>query len=176
MLTGFDPQQLQDLEGMRQAIVRLLNLVEELKQENDQLRVTNQQLRDENSRFKGEQGKPDIKPNKKKSSHHSSEKKRRPTKQWQKSSKLEKVKIDQEEGVRVDKSQLPADAEFKGYEPVVVQELKVETDNVRFLKEKYYSPSLQKTWLASLSAGYEGEFGPQVRSNGHHAVLCGQHE
>jgi hypothetical protein len=58
----------------------------------------------------------------------------------------------------------PLPAEFKGYESVVVQELKVETDNVRFLKEKYYSPSLQKTWLAPLPAGYEGEFGPHVRS------------
>lgn len=164
MLTGFDPQQIQDLAGARQAIALLLNLVEEVKQENDQLRATVQQLRDEISRLKGEQGKPDIKSNQQKSKSHSSEKERREPQAWQKSSKLEQVKIDREEIVRVDKSQLPADAEFKGYEPVVVQELKVETDNVRFLKEKYYSPSLQKTWLASLPAGYAGEFGPQVRS------------
>ncbi len=64
----------------------------------------------------------------------------------------------------VDKSELPGDAEFKGYEPVVVQELKFETDNIRFLKEKYYSPSAKKTWLAALPAGYEGEFGPHVRT------------
>jgi hypothetical protein len=164
MLTGFDPQQIQDLAGARQAIVLLLNLVEEVKQENERWRVTNQELRDEISRLKGEQGKPDIKPNKKKRESHSSEKERRKPKQWQKSSKLEKVKIDREEIAKVDKSQLPADAEFKGYEPVVVQELKVETDNIRFLKEKYYSPSLQKTWLGPLPAGYEGEFGPHVRS------------
>lgn len=164
MLTGFDPQQIQDLKGARQAIGLLLNLVEEVKEENDQLRQTNQRLRDEISRLKGEQGKPDVKPNKKQNESHSSEKERRESKQWQKSSKLEKVKIDREEIVRVDKSELPTDAEFKGYEAVVVQELKVETDNVRFLKEKYYSPSLQKTWLASLPTGYEGEFGPHVRS------------
>lgn len=66
MLTGFDPNQIQELEGARQAITRLLNLVEEVKQENDQLRETIQRLRDEINRLKGEQGKPDIKPGKKK--------------------------------------------------------------------------------------------------------------
>jgi hypothetical protein len=164
MLTGFDPQQIQDLEGARQAIDLLLNLVEEVKQENDQLRKTVQQLRDEVNRLKGEQGKPDIEPGKKKRAEHSSEKERRTAKKWQKGSKLEKVKVDREQVLEVEKSKLPADAEFKGYEPVVVQELKIETDNVRFLKEKYYSPSAGKSWLASLPAGYEGEFGPHVRS------------
>jgi hypothetical protein len=144
MLTGFDPQQIRDLEGARQALVLLLNLVEGIKQENERLRVTNQQLRDEINRLKGEQGKPDIKPNKKEKKNHSSEKERRKPKRWHKSSKLAKIKIDREEIAEVDKSHLPADAEFKGYEPVVVQELKIETDNVRFLKEKYYSPSLKK--------------------------------
>jgi hypothetical protein len=164
MLSGFDPKQIQDLEGARQAIVLLLNLVEEVKEENEQLRQTVQQLRDEISRLKGEQGKPDIKPGKKKDQDHSSEKERRKPKKWQKSSKLEKVQVDRDQVLTVDKSELPGDAEFKGYEAVVVQELKIETDNVRFLKEKYYSPTAQKTWLASLPAGYEGEFGPQVRS------------
>ena len=140
MLTGLDPEQIQDLAGARQAIVLLLNLVEELKQENDQLRVTVQQLRDEINRLKGEQGKPEIKPNKQKSSAHSSEKERRKPRRRQKSSKLGQVKVDRDKIVRVDKSELAADAEFKGYEAVVVQELKVETDNTRFLKEKYYSP------------------------------------
>lgn len=164
MLIGFDPHQFQDVEGMQQAIVRLLNLVEELKQENEQLRAMVQQLRDEISRLKGEQGKPDIKPNKQESNNHSSEKERQKPKPWQKSSKLEKIQIDREVVVKIDKSKLPDDAEFKGHEPVVVQELKVTTDNIRFLKEKYYSPSQQKTWLAPLPAGYEGEFGPHLRS------------
>ncbi|VAW32151.1 hypothetical protein MNBD_CPR01-264, partial [hydrothermal vent metagenome] len=61
-------------------------------------------------------------------------------------------------------SELAADAVFKGYETVVVQELKIETDNVRFLKEKYYSPSEQKTWLAPMPDGYEGEFGLHIKS------------
>jgi len=166
MLTDFDPNQIQDLEGARQAIVLVLNLVEGVKQENDQLRETVQQLRDEISRLKGEQGKPDIKPDKKKGERndHSSEKERRTPKKWKKGSKLDKIKINREQILHVDKSELPADAEFKGYEQAIIQDLKIETDNIRFLKEKYYSPSEKKTWLAPLPAGYKGEFGPHVRS------------
>ncbi len=166
MLTGFDPKQIQNPEGAQQAIILLLNLVEEVKQENGQLRETVQQLRDEINRLKGEQGKPDIKPGKKKGERndHSSEKERRKPKKWEKGSKLDKVKVDRKQILHVDQSKLPADAEFKGYESVVIQELKIETNNVRFLKEKYYSRSAQKTWLAPLPVGYAGEFGPQVRS------------
>ena len=36
--------------------------------------------------------------------------------------------------------------------------------NIQFLKEKYYSPSLNKTYLADLPAGYCGEFGPQLKA------------
>ncbi len=162
MLTGFDPNKIQDLEGARQAIVLLLNLVEGVKQENDQLREMIQQLRDEINRLKGEQGKPEIKLDKR--NDHSSEKERRMPKKWAKGSKLDKVKINREQILHVDKNELPADAEFKGYEQAIIQDLRIETDNVRFLKEKYYSPSEKKTWLAPLPAGYKGEFGPHVRS------------
>ena len=53
MLEGFDPKQIQDLEGARQATVMLLNLVETLKAENQELREQNQRLRDEINRLKG---------------------------------------------------------------------------------------------------------------------------
>ncbi len=166
MLKEFDPKQIKDLEGAKKAIILLLNLVEDVKRENEQLRELVQKLGDENNRLKGEQGKPNIKPNKGggKGKDHSSEKERKQPKKGKKGSKVDKVKIDREQVLKVEKSKLPADAQFKGYETVVVQELKMETDNVLFRKEKYYSPSLQKTWLAELPAGYEGAFGPQVRS------------
>jgi Transposase IS66 family len=45
-----------------------------------------------------------------------------------------------------------------------VQELRIDTENVRFLRKKYYSPSLGRTYLAPLPAGYGGEFGPNVRT------------
>jgi hypothetical protein len=45
-----------------------------------------------------------------------------------------------------------------------VQDLVVRTDNVRFRKEKFYSPSEGKTYLAVLPPGYTGEFGPGIRA------------
>ena len=125
MIEELNPQQIQDLEGARQAIILLLNLVEELKQENQKLREEVQRLRDENNRLKGEQGRPGIKGSKKPSREHSSEQERRRRGKWQKSSKIDKIAIDREEVVRIDKSQLPDDAQFKGHETVVVQDLRI---------------------------------------------------
>jgi hypothetical protein len=164
MFIGFDPNQIQE-DNARQAIIWLLNLVEELKSENESLRAEVQRLRDENNRLKGEQGQPEVKPNKaKKKLDHSSEKERHQPKQWRKGRKVDKIEIDREETLVVDQATLPADAQFKGYEPVVVQDLTLKTDNVRFWKEKYYAPSTGKSYLASLPAGYEGEFGPGLRA------------
>lgn len=166
MLPGFDPNQITNLDGARQAITLLLNLVEELKQENERLRTQVQQLRDEINRLKGEQGKPDIKVDKpaKAASKHSSEQERRQSKPHRKSSKVHKIEVNREEKLSVVCDQLPADAQFKGYEAVVIQDIQLRTDNVRFLKEKFYSPSQRQSYLATLPAGYTGEFGPGIRS------------
>jgi len=167
MLENFDPNSIQDIDGAREAIVRLFNLVENLKQENQQLREENQRLRDENQRLKGEQGKPKIKASrrpKKNAQDHSSERERRQPKPRQKRSKVASIRIDREQVLRVDPEQLPPDAEFKGHEAVIVQDIKVKTDNVCFLKEKYYSSCERQTYLAALPAGYTGEFGPGLKS------------
>lgn len=168
MLEDFDSNSIQDIEGARQAISQLLNLVEELAGENRKLREENQQLRDEINRLKGEQGKPKIKANKRQSSaartNYSSESERRKPKERKKASKVSKIKIDREEVVKVDASELPPDAEFKGYEDVVVQDIKIETDNVLFRKEKFHSPAEHKSYLAKLPVGYEGQFGPGIKA------------
>jgi regulator of replication initiation timing len=159
---------IQDIEGARQAIIRLFNLVEELAAENRRLREENQQLRDENNRLKGEQGKPTVKPSQKPSftgrADYSSERERRKPKPRQNASKVAQIKVDRAEVARVDRAQLPTDATFKGYEDVIVQDIKIETDNVLFRKEKFYSPSKQAEYLAELPAGYEGQFGPGVKA------------
>jgi hypothetical protein len=110
MLSGFNPQEIQDLEGARQAIVSLLNLVEALKQENQALRSEVQRLRDEISRLKGEQGKPAIKANKSKAQDHSSEKERRKAKRRHKGRKVDQIIINREEKLYVDKRELPSSA------------------------------------------------------------------
>lgn len=160
-----DPTQIQDIESARQAIIELFNLVEELQQENVKLRTENQRLRDENNRLKGEQGKPDVKPDKKsKSKNYSSERERKKVKTRRKRRKINQLRIDREEVVQIDKTTLPADAQFKGHEAVVVQDISIKSDNIRFLKEKYYSASEKRSYLAELPAGYQGQFGPGVRA------------
>lgn len=168
MLEGFDPNAIQDIEGARQAIIKLLNLVEALASENRELREESQRLRDEISRLKGEQGKPQVKPNRSgsasASTNYSSERERRKPQAWKKNSKVEHIKIDREEVVKVAPAQLPADAEFKGYDDVIVQDIQIKTDNVVFHKEKFYSESEHKAYLAELPPGYAGQFGPGVKA------------
>ncbi|MBI3976925.1 MAG: hypothetical protein HY331_01950 [Chloroflexi bacterium] len=91
MLEGLDLSGIQD-EGARQCVLMLLNLIEDLKQENAELRAEVQRLRDENNRLKGEQGKPNVKPNTRKppppaGTDYSSERERHQPKPWAKSSK-----------------------------------------------------------------------------------------
>lgn len=67
-----DTAQIDDGAG-RAIVKRLLNLVERLAGENAALESERQALRDEINRLKGEQGKPDIKADKKKTGDISSE-------------------------------------------------------------------------------------------------------
>lgn len=165
ILQTIDPSGIADPK-LRQTIEILLNLVEQLNSEVKELREENQRLRDENNRLKGEQGKPEIKPKQPRSdqSNHSSEKERKAPKSHEKSHKNESIKIDRQEIIKYPQEKLPVDAQFKGYEEVIVQDINLTTDNVLFRKEKYYSPREGKTYLAELPDGYEGEFGPGVKA------------
>ncbi|MCX6022598.1 MAG: transposase [Chloroflexi bacterium] len=164
MLADFDLSSIQD-PGVRQAIAGLLNLVETLTVENRTLREENQRLRDEINRLKGEQGKPTF-PAKapQPPADHSSEAERRRPQGWSKGSKQDRIVVDREQVVRVDRAVLPPDAEFKGYAEQVVQDLALRSDNVLFRQEKWYSPSERKSYLAALPAGYTGQFGPGLRA------------
>ena len=79
--------------------------------------------------------------------------------------KLPEIQINREEKCAVDTKQLPKDAQFKGYEDKVVQDLIIKTDNVRFKREIYYSAFMKKTWLGKVPVGYEGDFGPHINSH-----------
>jgi hypothetical protein len=165
MFDNLDFNAIQD-ENARQLIHRLLNLIEQLSADLREAQAEIQRLRDEINHLKGEQGKPEIKANAPKVSvsDHSSEKERRKPRERHKRSKKAAIKVDREQVVKVEADTLPADAEFKGYEDVVVQDILLKTDNVRFRKEKYYAASTQKSYLAQLPRGYEGQYGPGVKA------------
>ncbi len=160
-----------DLEAIEnkdvaKAFVVLFQIIEELVAANEELREENQQLRDEINKLKGEQGKPDIKPSNKNediSSEKDRKKRKKPTEKKSKAKK-DKIKIDKTEYCRVDPNILPSDAEFKGHQPVVVQEILITTLNTEYRKEVYYSASQKKTFIGKLPEGVEGEFGPGVKA------------
>jgi hypothetical protein len=171
-----------------QAIVRkLLNIIERLAGENETQKNELQKLRDEINRLKGEKGKPLIKANKNKDSDLSSETERKEAeenankdtetcndemgnangkKKRKRTSKLSKIKIDREQLCPLNKEGLPDDLEFKGYEAVVVQNIIITTDNVKYLREVYYSPSQNKSYLGELPGNVQskGEYGDGIRA------------
>ena len=224
----------------KEIISPLYNLVESVVLENVRLLDENQTLKDTINRLKGEQGKPNIKSNKKKDGDLSSEKERKNAeisedtgsreyfkldktslenlkesriskevldqldsltgkkystevefaeavdsaigsdlkilhidtlierarrKKRNRRPKLPDITIDREEKCDVDPKDLPEDAQFKGYDYKVVQDLVINTDNVKFKRAKYYSPSMRKTFLGKVPVGYEGDFGPHINSH-----------
>src|SRR5215211_3521929 len=152
--------------GARQAIRVLLSLVEGLAAENRALRAELAQVTDENARLKGGSGRPKIPPGKAGGSpDYSSEQERRAApKGWQKRGKQDRLRIDRMERLVVDPAMLPADAVFKGYETVVVQDLVLRTDTIAFEQEVWYSPAERKSYRARRPAGYEGTVGPHLRA------------
>jgi hypothetical protein len=162
MLENFDPNTIED-EVVRQVVLYLMNVVENQNTKIQEQAKEIQRQRDEINRLKGEQGKPKIKANKP-TRDQSSEKERRQSKPHHKASKQPEIKIDRVEVLKIDGKRLPQDAQFKGYEEVVVQDIEFRTENIKFRKEKYYSPSQKQTYLADLPAGYKGQFGPKVRA------------
>jgi len=158
-LTGIADERTRAIVGL------LLNLVEDLRGELKKAHLEIAYLRERLRLGQSGEGKPGDKPESAPPQQtHSSEKERKEPQQRTKRSKLDEIKIDKEVKLDLDRANLPSDAEDKGYEAVVVQELRITTENVRFLRKKYYSASLGKTFLAPLPDGYSGEYGPNVKT------------
>ncbi len=162
MLENFDPNTIAD-EAVRQVVIYLMNVVETQQATIQEQAETIQRQSDEINRLKGEQGKPKLKANKP-TRDLSSQKERRESKPHHKAKKQSEIKIDRVEVVKIAEERLPPDAQFKGYEEVIVQDIDLRTENIQFRKEKYYSPSRKQTYLADLPTGYQGQFGPRVRA------------
>ena len=150
----------------RQVIGQLLNIIETLHAEVVQLRAENQHLRDEINRLKGEQGTPDIKPPIPPTAprNYSSERERHAPKPRQKGHKAEILVPTRDELCRIDPATLPPDAVRHGTTEVIVQDLILQPDIIRFVREVWYVPSLGATITAPLPNGYRGAFGPHIRA------------
>ena len=148
---------------LKKLVGTLLNTIEQLNERVDALTAENQRLRDEINRLKGGNAKPRIAPQKT-SQDHSSEQQRRTPQAWNKKPKKHLLTVTRTEVVPVPVSDLPPDAQFKGWEDYLVQELRLVPDVTRYRRAKYYSASTGKTYLAPLPSECVGHFGPALRS------------
>ena len=165
MPDDLDIRPLLDVEdpAARPAVLTLLNRLEELAAQNRELREENERLRDEIARLKGEHPDPKRAASRPPARDVSSEKERRkPT--GRKRSKRPPIEVDGTTKLRVERCGLPADARFKGWVKTIVQDVVLVRRNIRFLREKFYSASTGRTYLAPLPAGYEGGLGPGMKA------------
>jgi hypothetical protein len=142
----------------------LLNLFEKIIEDYMKIKEENQQLRDAINLLKGEDPKPKFPEKKKNESSEKERKDREPPKKKDSKKKKDKIIPDRTELCPIDKSILPEDAKFHGCKPILVQEIKIEVENVEYLREVYYSPSQRKIFMGELPPGIKGGYGPGIIS------------
>lgn len=125
------------------------NRLEHARGETERLRAERQRVRDAVARLNGEQSQPRIRPNRQLSSE---QERRLPRGERRRQARREAVRIDRTEPRPVEET-LPPDAACKGYAEVVVQDLRLEPDNVQFRRAKYYAPRSGRSYRAPLPAG-----------------------
>ena len=151
-------------EPSKEAIDTLITLVRELCSKV-------RHLKDEIARLKNQPPRPKIKPSlleqKNKLSKNESK-----LKNWSKKSKNNKLRIDEEQTIKVPKEEVPVGAIFKGYKEFIVQELIITKKNTRYHLEQW-EKSDGTYVIARLPGGVAGHhFGSGLRQyivHQHHA-------
>lgn len=151
--------------AIREVVRQLLTIIEAQAAEIVALRLEVQQLRDENARLKGGSGKPDIQPPVvSPSTDHSSEAERLTRTPRGKPKKNQTLVVTREQRCVVEPTSLPPEAVRHGTTEVIVQDLLLTPEVIRFVREVWLVPSTGQTITAPLPAGYHGGFGPHIRS------------
>ncbi len=163
-LKNIDPNSLTDFAQLQELATMLINVVESQAALLEEVREENQELRNEINRLKGEHGDLPPKPPKPTGTTTTSNRKPKTNKNNKKGGKKAKLVIDRIVDCKLDKTTLPPDAKFQGYSTVVQQDLIIKRDNVLFKIPVYYSAKERKTYRGELPAEYDGEFGGQLKS------------
>ena len=158
-----NPEQLEDVEELRQMLTILLNHVEKVESELLQALEKIGLLEDEVNKLKGEHGKPVFKPNKESSRKKAKGKKPR-RRNNKRGGKKGKTVIDREIICKVDKDKLPPDAVFKGYDEHIQQDIEIKRKNTLYKVEVYYSAIEKKTYRAIIPQNGRGMYGSGVKT------------
>lgn len=163
LLNDIDFKNLTSDPKIKSIITLLLNIIEKQSSEIKSLKVSLQETRDEINILKGEQKKPKF-PKKNKLISSENERKKFDKNIHNKKSKKSRLKIHNTKIIYFDKNKLPEDAIFKGYSKKITQDIIIKANNTLFKREIFYSPSEKKTYSAKLPKGYNGDFGPNLKS------------
>ena len=124
------------------------------------LRAENQALRDEVARLKGLPPRPPSRPSGMEKAIEAGQ----IGKSGERSAQRRGPKRDRDAVMteRVLKAAVPTGSRFKGYEDVLVRDLRLSAELVRYRRERWLTPS-GETIVAPLPAGIVGGFGPELR-------------
>jgi len=153
---------------VREVLGKVLNLVETVVVENRRLQDESQRLREIIRQLKGEPPSATV-PSRSPARDISSEKERRQHRSPPNGSpradrrSFRDIRVDEEAIRHVDLARRPPDAKFIGYEDVVVQDLRIQSHNIRYRLELWDSPS-QGRLRAELPPGVTGEYGPELKA------------
>ena len=135
----------------------LRRLVAELLGEVARLRDENAALREEIARLKGHKGRPKIKPS---GMERAAPERTLRTKTKRSKRGTTAKRVVHEE--RVLAISAPPGSRFKGYEDIVVQDLRLEARVIRYRRQRWLTPD-GRTLVAPLPAGVDGHVGPALK-------------
>jgi hypothetical protein len=153
-------------------VQRLLNLVEQLVADQRGLLAEVQRLRQllEQKKRSKTTATGEADPPSSRSSDHSSEEQRRKreppaARPANDRRTFKELVVHEERACPVDPRELPPDAVRVADETVIVQDIRIEPRNIRFVRHVYYSAAQRQFIRGALPAGYDaGDFGSELRS------------
>ena len=142
----------EEMDGLREDVVTL-------QTQNGQLKAENGELRDEIARLKGLPPRPKFKGRPSGMEKATSKPAGSKGEKRGRGTKRDKLAVTSEMKL---KAQVPPGSRFRGYEDVLVQDLPIAVEVVRYRRERWETATGERI-VAAMPAGIAGGFGPELR-------------
>lgn len=146
---------------LRRVVAALVERCDRVVAENEELKAENQELRDEIARLKGLPPRPKFKAQSSGMEKATEPARGRGKRRAKRRRGAVKSKLEVTREVTL-KAKVPSGARFKGYEAVLVQDLQIGVEVVRYRRERWQTAEGERI-VAPLPAGVMGGFGPELR-------------